>query len=82
MCIIRDATPDGEWRYAPHEEADKQNTNTNQDILWKFNIPFTERLKVLKSLDRYNINALSLFGSKESLMETMALRQIYFEAGI
>jgi hypothetical protein len=30
-------------------------------------------LKVLKILDKYNINSLSLFGSKESLMETLAL---------
>ena len=74
MCINRDAA---EWRYAPHEEAFKRN-DLNQDILWKFNIPLTEDLKVLKLLDRYNINAFSLFRSKESLMETMALRQIQF----
>ena len=80
MCIIRDVTPDGEWRYAPHEKAVEQKTNPDQDILWKFNIPHTERLKVLKLLDRYNINALSLFASKESLMETMTLRHIYFKA--
>jgi len=77
VCIIRDNTPDGEWRYPPHEEVFALN-NQNQDVLWKFNIPYSERLKVLKELDNYNINALSLFGSKESLMETMALREIYF----
>ncbi|OGP66451.1 MAG: hypothetical protein A2169_13820 [Deltaproteobacteria bacterium RBG_13_47_9] len=79
MCIIRDDTPNGEWRYAPHEDAFNR-CNPNQDILWKFNIPHTERLKVLKLLDRYNINASSLFRSKESLMETMALRQIQFRS--
>jgi hypothetical protein len=48
-----------------------------QDVLWKFNIPSTERLKVLRLLnDDYNINAFSLFGSEESLMETMALREL------
>lgn len=78
ICIIRDNTPDGEWRYASHEDVFARN-DPNQDVLWKFNIPYSDRLKVLKQLDHYNINALSLFGSKESLMETMALREIHFE---
>ena len=51
----------------------------NQDCLWKFNIPYSERLKVLKYLDGYNINDYSLFGSDESLMETMTLREIHFK---
>ena len=63
ICIIRDNTPDGEWKYAPHEEVFVRN-DQHQDVLWKFNIPYSERLKVLKLLDNYNINALSLFGSK------------------
>jgi len=50
----------------------------DQDVLWKFNVPSSERVKVLRILDGYNISALSLFGSEESLMETMALREIYF----
>lgn len=76
ICVFRDNMPDGEWRYASHEEVFARN-NINQDVLWKFNIPSSERLEVLKELDNYNINALSLFGSKESLMETMALREIH-----
>jgi hypothetical protein len=75
VCIILDN--EGTWRYISHERAFARN-NPNQDVLWKFNIPCSERLKVLKLLDSYNINALSLFGSKESLMETMALREIHF----
>jgi hypothetical protein len=78
ICVIRDAMPDGEWRYASHGEVFAHD-DPNQDVLWKFNIPYSERLKVLKHLDKYNINALSLFGSKERLMETMALREIYFK---
>lgn len=49
-----------------------------QDLLWKFNIPVSERLKVLRVLDAHNLNAFSLFGSEESLMETMALRELEF----
>jgi hypothetical protein len=71
ICIVHN----GEWEYAPHEKAFAR-CDTNQDTLWKFNIPYSERLKVLSLLDGYNINALSLFGSEESLMETMALREI------
>ncbi|MFI5330231.1 MAG: FRG domain-containing protein [Desulfobaccales bacterium] len=77
VCVILDQKPDGEWKYAPHSKVFARN-DPNQDVLWKFNIPFSERLNVLKQLDKNNINALSLFGSKESLMETMALREIYF----
>ncbi len=62
--------------YVSHETAFAR-CDTDQDLLWKFNIPYSERLQVLKMLDRYNINALSLFGSEESLMETMALREIH-----
>lgn len=72
ICIIFNS----EWQYASHEGAFARN-EPDQDVLCKFNIPYSERLKVLKILDKFNINALSLFGSKESLMETMALREIY-----
>ena len=48
----------------------------NIDVIRKFNLPATERLKVLKLLDRSNINAVSLFQSEESLMETMAFREL------
>lgn len=75
ICITRKNT-NGEWRYAPHEEIVVRN-DKNQDVFWKFNIPYSERLKVLKELDKYNVNALSLFGSEERLMETMALREIH-----
>lgn len=47
-----------------------------QDELWKFNVPWTERLKVLGLLDGYNLNAFSLSESEESLMETLALRKL------
>lgn len=69
---------DNEWLYVPHEDTFAQFSSTDQECLWKFNIPNSERLKVLKYLDGYNINAYSLFGSDESLMETMTLREIHF----
>lgn len=46
-----------------------------QDLLWRIIIPADMRKTFLKHLDYYNINAHSLFGSEESLMETVALRE-------
>jgi len=70
MCV----TFEGEWRLAKHEDVFSADS-THQDVLWKFTVPWKERLKVLKLLDAYNLNAFSLFGSEESLMETTAFRE-------
>lgn len=64
------------WEYSDHERVFSKD-NQNQDVLLKFNIPSTERLKVLKFLDNYNLNSYSLFGTEESLMDTMALRSFF-----
>lgn len=66
------------WSFAPHADVFDIN-HPNQDVLWKFTIPSTERVKVLNVLDAYNLNAFSLFESEESLMETMALRELDFK---
>ncbi len=60
ICVVHDE----EWRYAPHEKAFSRS-EPEQDALWKFNIPYSERLKVLRLLERYNINALSLFARSQ-----------------
>lgn len=73
ICIIRN----DEWCFASHEDAFSRE-DANQDLLWKFNIPTAERLRILQLLDSYNLNGFSLFGSEESLMETMALRELHF----
>ena len=72
--ICTERRVDGHW-YASHEEPFAKNRE-DQDALWKFTIPTSERRKALERLERYNINAFSLFGSEESLMETLALREI------
>ena len=73
ICVARKSK---EWCYAPHEDAFARD-EPDQDLLWKYNIPSSERLKVLKILDAYNLNDYSLFGSEESLMRTMALRELH-----
>lgn len=57
--------------YAEHESV-FANGSDEQDALWKINIPVSERIKALKHLNRYNLNSFSLFGSEESLCETIA----------
>jgi hypothetical protein len=77
ICTVRS---EDEWNYTCHESAFSEGRET-QDLLWKFNIPSSEGPKVLHILDRYNLNAFSLFGSEESLMETIALREFFFREG-
>jgi hypothetical protein len=65
------------WAFAAHQNV-FQISGAEQDFLWKLSVPASERGKVLSSLDRYNLNAFSLFGSEESLMETLANRLLDF----
>jgi len=62
------------WRYDSHQ-AVFDEANPRQDFLWKFELPSTERKKVLGVLSDYNFNAYSLFGSEESLLETMWIQE-------
>jgi hypothetical protein len=71
--ICGDYFKDG-WRYSPHDRVFAREA-PDQDVLWKFNIPASERLDVLRRLNDFNLNAFSLFDSEESLMETMWLRE-------
>ena len=72
ICVQNEKS---EWCFVPHERAFGRE-DSNIDVIWKFNLPVAERMKVLKLLDRSNINAFSLFQSEESLMETMAFREL------
>ncbi len=73
MCAVFDS--DQRWRFAKHEDVFARD-DPSQDVLWKFNIRRLERAKVLRLFDSYNLNAFSLFGSEESLMETLSLREL------
>ena len=63
---------------ASHEEVFARGSTT-QDLLWKFRLPGHLRLEVLRELDGYNLNAFSLFQTEDSLLETLALREIDFQ---
>lgn len=72
---------DGIWNFVRHDDAlepiEIEDAFFNFDLM-KFNIPSTERAGVLQVLDQYNLNAFSLFGSEEGLMETISFRNKFF----
>jgi hypothetical protein len=72
---------DTEWRFEQYHTVFDDGRH-QQGICWKITIPATERPKVLKELDEYNVNSLSLFGSEESLMDTLATRELSRERRI
>lgn len=64
--------------FANHEDVDVKD-DEGKDVLIKYEIPASERQKVLKKLDSMNITAYSLFGSEPSLMDTLALRELFLK---
>jgi hypothetical protein len=67
-------TYDVEWKFASYNSAfDK--TPHQQGTLWKLTVPVSEAVEVFRELEQHNLNAFSLFGSEESLMETLANRE-------
>jgi len=46
-----------------------------QDLMWKINLPKSDKLEVMEYLNTLNINSFSLFGSLESLMEYAAFTE-------
>lgn len=79
VCVKFDS--ESGWAFSPHQSVFDLGESA-QDLLWKIIIPASERLKVLSKLDRFNLNAFSLFASEESLMETLAFREIDLKARV
>lgn len=75
ICTKHNGT---ELFFARHSDVFAVNSE-EQDELWKFNIPNSERNNILERLEQFNINSFSLFGSEESLMETLSIREIFLE---
>lgn len=78
VCIALNG-PGPQWHYTSHEDvfaATHGPRLQEQDQLWKFTLPVSERERVLSYLDEHNLNAYSLFGSEDTLMETMALKEL------
>jgi hypothetical protein len=73
---------DGEWWFADHDTAfEKRNDADDLPVNfanYKFTLPASERTSVLEMLSSDNVNAFTLFGSEESLMSMLALREFHF----
>jgi hypothetical protein len=63
-----------QWKFEPYRTVFDPGLH-QQGRCWKFDIPITERRKALIELNEYNLNAWSLFGSAESMMETLATKE-------
>ena len=71
LCLIYDHH---EWRFGQYDTVFTKGRE-QQGFCWKYTIPATERPKVLQLLDEQNLNGFSLFGSEESMMQTLATRE-------
>jgi hypothetical protein len=64
------------WSFISHSSVfDSNPEGESQDVLIKFILSSRDRSKVLKELNDYNLNAYSLFGSIEGLMESLSNRE-------
>lgn len=64
--------------YASHDSVFSE-PKEGQDLLCKFVLPVSERIEILKKLHQLTLNSYTLFGSEESLIETLKLRHFVIE---
>lgn len=69
------AKRDGAWIFHPHENV-FGGPSDESDRLLKVELLPQSRIEILRQLDQMNINAFSLFGTEESLMKTLAFREM------
>lgn len=72
VCVVEE---NNKIYYAKHDDVIAKGEK-KQDLLWKINLPKRDRRKAFASLQRMNINSFSLFGSEDSLMQTLATTEI------
>jgi len=75
VCVQRCDGRKRPWRLASHQTVFDLG-RPGQDRLYKIEVPAAERTKVLNLLEKFNLTEFSLFGSEESLMESMAFQWI------
>lgn len=74
--VCREPGSDGQQQYAKHENA---LNHIPGESFQKIIMPRTLRREALEYLRRHNINAFSLFGSDDSLMESLASKESLFD---
>jgi hypothetical protein len=72
ICMAFDESTGG-WRFHGHDSVFR--SRGKQDYLWKFELPSTERDRILRFFDQFNLNAFSLFDSNETLLESVWNRE-------
>jgi hypothetical protein len=73
-CMVSVREQRGAFVYAKHAEV-FGNPSEGQDELWKITLPRVLRGTVLRHLNEFNLNAYSLFGSEDALIQTLAAKQ-------
>jgi hypothetical protein len=68
-----------DYHFKPHEECRPEETYGLRGELLKFDIPASDRVPALKHLDLMNINPFSIYGSEDSLVRTVARRELLFK---
>jgi hypothetical protein len=71
-CVAKD---DHGWYFHPHEDV-MGDPRDLADIFVKVLIESSAKATMLRALDSMNVNAFSLYSSEESLMHTLAFREI------
>jgi hypothetical protein len=63
-----------QWYFVGHGTVFDEKSEM-QNVLTKFVLNATERDVILRELNDYNLNAYSLFGSEDALMEALSIRE-------
>ncbi|MBL4885563.1 MAG: FRG domain-containing protein [Planctomycetaceae bacterium] len=66
----------GNPKYESHDAVISTTTTHNYNLLWKITLPGSIRTEVMAKLNLMNINDYSLFGTEESLMNTLAAKEL------
>jgi hypothetical protein len=89
VCVQFD--PEDGWSFVPYQEIESRHicslddwklvhqthwSANEQDVIFKIRLPADMRPDVLSRLDSFNLNGFSLFGTEDSFMETLTLREI------
>lgn len=67
---------DNNWFYCDHLRALNESGSEYQDVVFKFTLPGSLKNSVLRKLQEMNINAFTLLGDENSLMSTLAFKEI------
>lgn len=77
MCVEKQPA---DYLIQGHHDEVMTDAAREDGMVLQFTIPVAERLEALKDLELMNLNAFSLFGSEDSLVNTLARREFIFRS--